>query len=88
MNLQIEAAEVAEHFVWLTEAQSHQLTPTQKQNVADELGDVFLTLLSLSDKIGVDLIAACLQKIEKIKQKYPVALSKGKAIKYTEFQTS
>jgi len=38
----------------------------------------YLNLLLLSEKIGVDLIAACLQKIEKIKQKYPVALSKRK----------
>ncbi|HEV2523635.1 MAG TPA: DUF1937 family protein [Gammaproteobacteria bacterium] len=88
MSLQIESAEVAEHFLWLTEAQSHQLTPIQKQNVADELGDVYLNLLLLSEKIGVDLIAACLKKIEKIKQKYPIAVSKGNAIKYTELQRS
>ncbi len=87
MNLQIESAEVAEHFVWLTEEQSQALTPIQKQNVADELGDVFLSLLLLSDKLGVDLITASSQKIEKIKQKYPVALAKGKATKYTEFST-
>ncbi|HXH54871.1 MAG TPA: hypothetical protein VNK03_03905 [Gammaproteobacteria bacterium] len=59
-----------------------------KQNVADELGNVFLSLLLLSDKIGVVLIGICLQKVEKIKEKYPISLSKGKAIKYTELQNS
>lgn len=84
MNLQIESADLAEHFVWLTEEQSHYLTPNDKQNVANELGGVFMTLLLLSDKLGVNLLDAASQKLENIKQKHPVVLSKNKAIKQTE----
>lgn len=69
MSLQIESAEVAEHFVCLTEPQSYALTSEQKENVADELGDVFLNLLLLSEKLDVDLPEACLKKLEKIKKK-------------------
>lgn len=86
MILQVESSEVAEHFVWLTEEQSNHIAPNQKQEVADELADVFINLLLLSDKFGIDLWNASFQKIEKIKQKYPVALSKGKATKYTVLQ--
>lgn len=53
--------------------------------MADELGDVFTNLLQISDKLGVDLWSACFNKIEKNKQKYPVDLAKGKAIKYTAY---
>jgi len=63
----------------------HKLTPEQKNDVADELGDVFTNLLQISDKLGIDLWSACFNKIEKNKQKYPVDLAKGKAIKYTAY---
>ena len=86
MSLQQESSEVAEHFVWLTEEQSNHITPSQKQEVADELADVFINLLQLSDKFGIDLWDAGFKKIEKIKKKYPVALSKGKATKYITFE--
>lgn len=86
MSLQVEASEIAEHFTWLTEAQSYDLTSSKKQEVAEELGDVFINLILLSDKLGIDLLTATRDKIEKIKQKYPADLSKGKAIKYTNYE--
>ena len=57
----------------------------EKQEVAEELGDVFINLVQLSDKLGIDLLAAGVQKIAKIKVKYPAALSRGKALKYTTY---
>ncbi len=85
MNLQVESSEVAEHFTWLTEPESHQLTSAKKQEVSEELGDVFINLVQLSDKLGIDLFAAAVQKIAKIKVKYPAALTRGKALKYTTY---
>jgi len=86
MNLQVESSEVAEHFTWLTEDKSYHLTPKQKQEVSAELGDVLISLVQLSDTLGIDLINATMQKIESIKNKYPSGLSKGKAIKYTHYE--
>lgn len=85
MNLQVESSEVAEHFTWLTEPESYQLSFQKKQEVSEELGDVFINLVQLSDKLGIDLIDAAVQKIAKIKVKYPAALSRGKALKYTTY---
>jgi len=74
MSLQVEASEVAEHFTWITEEQSEHLSPSKKQEVADELADVFINLAHLSDKLGIDLFAVTHQKIEKIKQRYPIKI--------------
>ena len=76
INLHVEAGELAEHFTWLTDEQSWNLNPQQKQDVADELGDVLINVVHLSDKLGIDVIASAAQKIEKIKVKYPVGTSK------------
>ena len=86
MNLQVEIGEVAEHFTWLTEEQSRCLPPGKKQEVADEIGDVLISLVQLSDKLGVDLFSSAMRKIEKIKKKYPAHLAKGKAFKYTYYE--
>ena len=82
--LSVEAAELLEHFQWLTEAQSQSLTPNKKQEVAAEAADVFLYLLQLCDKLGIDLIAAAQAKMLVNAQKYPVDAARGTATKYTE----
>jgi len=70
--LVVEAGELLEHFQWLTEAQSRELTPEQKQAVAHEMADVLLYLVQLSTSVGVDLMAAAQDKIVLNAQKYPV----------------
>lgn len=70
--LVVEAGELLEHFQWLTEAQSRELTPEQKQAVAHEMADVLLYLVQLSTAVGVDLMAAAQDKIVLNAQKYPV----------------
>ncbi len=80
-----EAAEIIEHFQWLTEEQSQQLTSEQQQAVAQELADVFIYLLRLSDRLHIDLIAATLAKIQLNEQRYPVQLVKGNARRASEY---
>ncbi len=70
--LVVEAGELLEHFQWLTEAQSRELTPEKKQAVAHEMADVLLYLVQLSTAVGVDLMAAAQDKIVLNAQKYPV----------------
>lgn len=82
--LAVEAAEILEHFQWLTEEQSRSLTEDKREEVADELADVLLYLVRLSDKLGIDLLAAADRKLQKNALKYPVEKSKGKSTKYTE----
>lgn len=82
--LSVESAELLEHFQWLTEAQSQALSPDKKDEVAAEAADVFLYLLQLCDKLGIDLVAAAQAKMLVNAQKYPVDAARGTAAKYTE----
>jgi len=82
--LSVEAAELLEHFQWLTEAQSLALTREQTQQVGTEAADVFLYLLQLCDKLGIDLVAAAQLKLQANAQKYPVDKARGSSKKYTE----
>ena len=82
--LSVEASELLEHFQWLTEAQSQSLPPDKQQEVAAEAADVFLYLLQLCDKLGIDLIAAARAKMLVNAQKYPVHAARGNSTKYTE----
>jgi NTP pyrophosphatase (non-canonical NTP hydrolase) len=82
--LSVEAAELLEHFQWLTEAQSQSLSPDKKAQVAAEAADVFLYLLQLCDKLDIDLMAAAQIKLVANGEKYPAALVRGTATKYTK----
>jgi NTP pyrophosphatase (non-canonical NTP hydrolase) len=80
----VEAAEILEHFQWLTDEGSRNLPDSKRAQIASELADVFLYLLQLSDKLGVDLIAAGHTKLAANAEKYPVELARGTSRKYTE----
>ena len=84
MALMVEAAELMEHFQWLTEAQSAALPHDDKQAVGEELADILLYLVRLSDKLGVDLREAALHKLEKNALKYPAEQVRGSAKKYSK----
>ncbi len=83
-SLSIEAAEVLEHFQWLTDEQSRQLDPARKAEVADEIADVLLYLLQLADKLGIDPLAAARDKLARNAERYPVERAKGSSAKYTD----
>ena len=82
--LSVEAAELLEHFQWLTEEQSSHLSDEKKRQVAEEMADVFLYLLQLSDKLGIDLLEAARLKLIANGEKYPVERAHGSSKKYTD----
>jgi NTP pyrophosphatase (non-canonical NTP hydrolase) len=84
MALVGEAAELLELFQWLTEQQSKEIVNDEKQMslVREEIGDVFLFLVRLADKLEVNIEKAALEKMEINAMKYPVELSKGNIEKY------
>jgi NTP pyrophosphatase (non-canonical NTP hydrolase) len=84
MALAVEAAELMEHFQWLSERQSGELPPAVKEHVAAELADVFIYTVRLADRLGVELGPAVEAKILANAAKYPVEKSRGSARKYTE----
>jgi len=85
MALIVEAAELVEHFQWLTEAQSAALPPEKTAAVADELADVLIYVVRLADRLDIDLFAAVSSKLARNEAKYPADRVKGSARKYTEY---
>jgi dCTP diphosphatase len=82
--LAVEAGELLEHFQWLTDEQSRNLSPSDKERVALEIADVFLYLLRLTDRLDVDLLSVARKKLELNAKKYPVERARGTARKYTD----
>jgi dCTP diphosphatase len=84
MALSVEAAELLEHFQWLNEEQSRRLPPDALAAVNEEVADILLYLIRISDKLGIDLITAANKKIETNARKYPADKARGTSKKYTE----
>jgi dCTP diphosphatase len=70
--LAVEAAELLEHFQWLTEDQSRRLDAAKTQAVGQEIADVLLYLLQLADKLGLDVAQEARKKLVLNALKYPV----------------
>ena len=86
MALNVEVAEIAEHFQWLKEEESKNLGPEKLAEIKDEIGDVMIFLLNLSDKLNIDVLEAAADKLEKNKEKYPAEKVKGNSLKYSEYK--
>ncbi|HEY5313908.1 MAG TPA: nucleotide pyrophosphohydrolase [Pirellulales bacterium] len=73
MSLAIEAAELMEHFQWLTGEQSLALAqqPDELEPVAEELADVLAYTLAMANALGLDLAAALERKMALNRLKYP-----------------
>lgn len=83
MALSVEAAELLECFQWLTPEQSVQIAGRERLAVEEEVSDVLLYLLRLCDVLGIDLLQAAQRKMAVNARKYPVALARGSARKYS-----
>jgi len=71
MAMIVEAAELVEHFQWLTPEQSNALAPDKLAEVRDEVADTLIYLVEFADALGIDPIAAARDKIAKNAVKYP-----------------
>lgn len=85
MALIAEAAELVEHFQWLSEEDSKNLDAARQKEVSMELADIFIFLIRVADKLGVDLADAAWEKIETNEARYPVDKVKGSAKRASEY---
>jgi NTP pyrophosphatase (non-canonical NTP hydrolase) len=84
LSLVLEATEVLELFQWKSEQEALDVVRDKKEDLGDELADVFYWVLLMSEDFGIDLEEALIKKLEKNEAKYPVEKSKGSSKKYTE----
>ena len=86
MAMIVEAAELVEHFQWMTEQESKEIAPEKRDQVAHEIADTFIYLLRMSDVLGIDLIDAAHAKMDLNAKKYPADKVRGSNAKYTEYE--
>ncbi len=84
MALSVEAAELLEHFQWLSAEESTRLEPAKLEEVRLEMADVLLYLIRLADKLDVDLAEAAQRKIGLNGEKYPLEQARGSSRKYSD----
>ncbi len=74
MSISIEAAEIMEHFQWLTpeEEAGRVQDPAAYLEIADELADVLIYCLSFANVTGIDISASVRAKLERNEARFPV----------------
>ncbi len=80
MSIAIEAAELMERFQWLTTEESQKAiqNPAERAAVADELADVLIYCLSLSNALDLDISSAVLGKLQTNEHRYPAEEFRGR----------
>lgn len=84
MSIAIEASELMELYQWLSLEESIKYSKENKKEVEEEIADIFNYLILLSNDLGIDLIKATTEKLEKSAKKYPVKKAKGNSKKYNK----
>ena len=78
LAISIEAGELLEQFLWKNPKDA------KREEVKEELADIFAYAFLLADKYDFDVKEIVLEKIKKNGEKYPVEKAKGTAKKYTD----
>jgi NTP pyrophosphatase (non-canonical NTP hydrolase) len=80
MALAIEAAELMEHFQWISVEQSRQVKDDHQAvaAVGEELADVICYALALANELGLDVSETMRAKMIKNAVKYPVDEIRGR----------
>ncbi len=76
MALIAEAAELIEHFQWLTPEQSKEITGEKLKDISHEMADIFIYLLRIAEQLDVDLVKATREKMAINEKRFP-ATEKG-----------
>jgi len=88
----VQVGELAELFQWRSDEECpvglSNWSPKHFVKLSEEISDVILYLVRLSNQCGVNLPAALDRKIRLNNLKYPMEKAMGNAAKYTEYDTS
>jgi dCTP diphosphatase len=80
MSLAIEAAELMEHFQWISSEESRRAAddPERLAAVGEELADVLCYALAMANELGLDLSTVIRRKLAKNEEKYPADEYRGR----------
>jgi dCTP diphosphatase len=71
MALSVEAAELLEHFQWLSEPESANVSRVTRADIATEIADIQIYLAIIAGKLDIDIDQAVDDKIAANALKYP-----------------
>jgi dCTP diphosphatase len=76
-----EVGELAELFQWLPAASARSLAEAEplRTRAGEEMADVLLYLVLLSDVLGIDLAAAARSKLADAERRFPAGQAGGRA---------
>ncbi len=86
ISISIEANELVELYQWLDMEQSLKFSEENKDEISNEIADIFNYLILLANDLDIDLIKVTDQKLEINKKKYPTEKVKGKSTKYNKYK--
>ena len=78
ISISLEANELLENFQWKS---SEEALATSRQNIKEEMADVFIYLIQMADIMDVNLEEEVIRKLEKNAKKYPVSQEREGDIK-------
>ena len=71
MALIAEAAELIEHFQWLTPEESNNINGEKLKDISHEMADIFIYLLRMAEQLDIDLISATREKMAINEKRFP-----------------
>jgi dCTP diphosphatase len=80
MSISIESAEIMELFQWYTNEEALEKVntdPKLKLALEDELADVLIYCISMSNTCGIDLTSAIRNKLKTNEQRFPIERVSG-----------
>lgn len=89
LSTSLEVSELVEVAQWMSDEaveEAGREDPQFVARLAEECADVFLYLLLICERTGIDLTRAAHAKIDQNGRKYPVEKARGSARKYTELE--
>lgn len=86
MAIAVEAGELMEKFIWTSPEESAKLLETNREEIEEEVADVFALLMAFANAYNIDLSKAFMDKMVKNAKKYPAEASKGDATKYIKLR--
>lgn len=69
LSLSLEAAELLENFQWIS---SEEAVEKNRENIAEELADVFIYGIQLAEEMSFDIEEIIRQKVKKNGEKYKI----------------
>ena len=81
MSICIEAAELLEHFQWLEpdQCERNSLSPEKLHEIGEECADVLAYLLSLTNRLDLDIADIFERKMKRNAEKYPIERFYGRS---------